>query len=126
MNRRSLLLLVLLLPACDNNPATEAEDFDELAKMGEEIELIVADTECSGVEDCRYIGIGSKPCGGNWRFLVYSATATDTVALRVHVEAYNRREDQLNRKWGRMSDCAVPPAPILECVDARCVDVRGR
>ena len=54
------------------------------------------DTSVCGEEyECRYIGVGSKPCGGPWEFLFYT-TSIDTLELQSLVAAYNALEADYN------------------------------
>ena len=67
----------------DNNgdQRTEEGDRAQLAEMRREINALVGDAAGTSIEDCRYAGVGSKPCGGPWEFIVYSASSTDSTAL---------------------------------------------
>lgn len=116
--------LWVTMTGCGSDEQDEAADQTELEKMEAEVLELIGDATCSDVSECRYIAFGAKPCGGPWRYLVYSATSVDTIAVAEAVAAYNARNDQLNRRWGWISDCGVPPSPQLDCVDGRCVDVR--
>ena len=75
----------------DNNgdQRTEEGDRAQLAEMRREINALVGDAAGTSIEDCRYAGVGSKPCGGPWEFIVYSASSTDSTALAEKLTAYN-------------------------------------
>lgn len=135
MKRFTLLLLAALplVAACqylpideilgkDDKEEQEERDRRRLERMRAEIEDI-AQTACEDVEDCRFIGLGSKPCGGPWRYLVYSASSTDVERLRDKVTAYNRFEAQMNRRYGYISDCSLAAEPAVDCVEGHCVDL---
>lgn len=124
----------LLSTACDRFPIgdifnldlgakQEQKDRRQLRKMRAAIDEAVGEAGCEDVEDCRFIALGAKPCGGPWEYLVYSVTQTDAVGLAEQVAAYNRFESQMNSKYGYASDCALPPEPQLGCVEGRCVDL---
>lgn len=115
------LLFAPTLVSCDQEAAEEARDRAELVDMRAQILAAVGDGS-DDVSDCRYIGLGDKPCGGFWQYLVYSVSATDTVALRTMVANYNAFENAMNRKYGYASDCSVPRPPVLERQEGRCVD----
>ena len=51
-----------------------------LAVMRQEVDALVGDA-CGALEDCRYVGIGAKPCGGPWEYIIYSTAVTDSAAL---------------------------------------------
>ena len=59
----------------------------------------------ASIEDCRYAGLGSKPCGGPWVYIVYSASSTDSTALTERLTAYNAFEDEMNERYLYISDC---------------------
>ena len=124
------------LTACDRIPMTEIlagardkqeeeqnRDKSELEQAREDIYAMVGGAECETVADCRFIGLGDKPCGGPWEFLVYSVTQTDSVELADVVAEYNALEQSINQKHGYGSDCSVPNEPTLGVADRRCVDL---
>ena len=135
-----------LLAACErlrldqvlgrDDDSGEKRDRSRLERMRAEIDQMVAQAACDGLEkpcgtptceneeeDCRYIGIGAKPCGGPWEFLVYSARTVDEEALRKKVAAHNEFEDRMNRTYGYASDCSLPSPPKIGCVEGRCADL---
>ena len=67
------------------------------------------------------MGLGSKPCGGPWEYLVYSASSTDSTALAERLTAYNAFEAGMNQRYEYFSDCSVPNEPVLAYRDGRCV-----
>jgi len=80
---------------------------------------------CTGNSQCRYIGLGSKACGGPQQILVYSASL-DTVKLLKMILQYNADEDRYNRKWGVISDCSLPTSPdSVVCLNGACVGYRN-
>jgi hypothetical protein len=80
---------------------------------------------CAINSQCRYTGLGSKPCGGPWSYLVYS-TSVDTSKLLIKVSEYNASEDRYNRKWGIYSTCDVTPSPdSIRCLNGICVGYRN-
>ena len=107
----------------DNNgdQRTEEGDRAQLAEMRREINALVGDAAGTSIEDCRYAGVGSKPCGGPWEFIVYSASSTDSTALAEKLTAYNAFEAEMNELYGYASDCSLPNEPVLAYRDGRCV-----
>ena len=89
--------------------------------MRREIDALVGDAAGASIEDCRYAGVGSKPCGGPWEYVIYSASSTDSTALAERLTAYNAFEAEMNERYGLASDCSVPNAPVLAYRDGRCV-----
>lgn len=135
-----------LLAACEylrldevlgrDDDSREERDRRRLERMRVEIDEMVVQSACDGLEkpcgaptceeaeeNCRYIGIGAKPCGGPWEFLVYSASTVDEETLRKKVESHNEHEDRMNRTYGYASDCSLPNPPEIGCVEGRCVDL---
>ena len=70
------------------NPLSEAEEQEQLAALRAEIESMIG---LDGpVATCRALGLGAKPCGGPWRYVIYSTARTDSAALVEKVERRNR------------------------------------
>lgn len=107
----------------DNNgdQRTEEDDRAQLAEMRREIDALVGDAAGASIEDCRYSGLGSKPCGGPWEYVIYSASSTDSTALAERLTAYNAFEAEMNEHYGYASDCSVPNESVLAYKDGRCV-----
>ena len=110
-------------PVGDNNSDQRTEEGDraQLAEMRREIDALVGDTAGASIADCRYAGVGSKPCGGPWEFIIYSASSTDSTALAERLTAYNDFEAEMNERYGYASDCSVLNEPVLAYKDGRCV-----
>lgn len=113
---RSIALLLsigifFMAPGCDSGSA----DRDDLAALEAEILQMIGDASASDVSFCREIAFGSKPCGGPWKYLVYSTAKTDSLALANMVAKYNQMEKDINERDGGVSDCAfvVPPGVAL-------------
>ena len=119
--------IAVSLVACgDSDPVgddqrTEEGDRTQLAEMRREIDALVGDAAGASIADCRYAGVGSKPCGGPWEFIIYSASSTDSTALAEKLTAYNAFEAEMNDRYGYASDCEVPNTPVLAYRDGRCV-----
>lgn len=128
MNMRLLALIVMsisiciFLVACDLY-YTEEVDRARLEGMRQDIIEFIGEPTCRDSTDCRYIAFGDKPCGGPWEYLIYSASEVDTLELQSMVESYNRFNEELNRRYGWVSDCSVPPVPNLGCREGLCVDL---
>lgn len=102
---------------------SERLDLKRLEEMEEEIDALIGTAPCEGGSDCRYIAFGAKPCGGPWKYKVYSASGVDTDLLEDLVEEYRELNVMVNRLHGLMSDCSIPPVPIATCHKGRCIDV---
>lgn len=117
-----LFVLVFALSACNENTDLEDQDKDIviLKELKNEILDLANKNICSGDEDCEFVGLGSKPCGGFWSYVVYSSSS-DTEELLNKVEYYNNFEKDLNAKYNLISDCslALPPIGFI-CEDGKC------
>jgi hypothetical protein len=116
------LFIPLFFVACSDNSAltTQEEEKKMIDKLKTEIVALVENSNCSEEYTCKFVGLGSKPCGGHWKYLLYSS-AVDTIKLLTKVEDCNRLENDFNQKWGVISDCSfvMPPESVI-CEDGKC------
>jgi len=119
------LSLFLFSTQCEDDvlPRNQENDQQELALLKTEIEDLANTSVCGDTFECKYIGLGTKPCGGPWNYLVYS-TSINTEQLESLVESYNNKETDYNINWNIASDCAIinPPTNIT-CENNTCVAV---
>jgi hypothetical protein len=99
---------------------SEEEDQARLKEMADAIVEYIGTPYCSGEGDCRYIGVGSKPCGGPWCYLIYSASTVNIGHLENLVGVHDAFEAHMNIKYGYASTCDVPSRPVLECHEGIC------
>jgi len=125
LKKTFFVIMLLLFVACDEQ-RTQEDDFAKLTDMKQTILIVAGDASANDSTDCRYVGLGAKACGGPWEYLIYSAVNTDTLLLLELVKNYNQFEDELNRKYGRTSDCSIPSPPTIGLVNGRCVDLNKR
>ena len=128
MRMRIQLLLVVasvILVGGSCETLTPESDRGALDARRQEIIAFAKSGTCTANSQCRFTGLGSKPCGGPREFIVYS-TSLDTVKLFQMIAQYNQDEDAYNRKWGLVSDCSLPPLPdSIACVNGVCVKYRN-
>ena len=105
----------------DCREGTEAGDRAQLAEMRREIDALIGGAAGASIEDCRYMGLGDKPCGGPWEYVIYSVSSTDSTALAERVTAYNAFEEEMNRRYMYISDCMYEMPPVLVYRDGRCL-----
>lgn len=120
-----LCLLLLFSTQCEDDitPPTQEDELQELIDLKTEIENFASTPICDDTFECKFIALGSKPCGGPWSYLVYS-TSIDTNRLESLVEGYNQKESIYNTKWNIASDCAlVNPPTSVTCENNICVAV---
>ena len=108
-------------PTEEGEQRTEEGDRAQLVEMRREIDALVGDAEGASIADCRYAGLGSKPCGGPWEYIVYSVSSTDSTVLSNRLAAYDAFEAEMNMRYGYASDCSVPNIPVLAYKDGRCI-----
>lgn len=106
----------------DDNTADSQDNAQaQLTSLKSEIEFLAQTSVCNDANTCKFIGLGSKPCGGPWGYLIYS-TSIDTEKLEQLVKNYNKKEKDFNTKWGIISDCAIANPPSnLKCENNICV-----
>ncbi|MCB0449222.1 MAG: hypothetical protein KDC97_03805 [Confluentibacter sp.] len=107
----------------DNLPTSKESEQKALNNSKKAIEALAGTSVCNETTTCKFIALGSKPCGGPWSYLVYS-TSIDVKKLETMVEAYNKSEAAFNQKWNIASDCAyaMPPASV-NCENNTCVAI---
>ena len=91
-----------------------------LDTMRREIIELIGTPSCGGVGECRYIGLGVKPCGGVWEYLIYSTATIDAVELKYRVSRYNAFNKGYNRRYNIASDCMYVLPPEVGCVEGTC------
>ncbi|MEN8007864.1 MAG: hypothetical protein ABFS42_12665 [Candidatus Krumholzibacteriota bacterium] len=130
MNRLTRMIPVIAivcvagLAACnDEDPFDEDADRARLDKMEAEIDELIGEANCKDFQECRSIAFGDKPCGGPWKYKIFSKASVDSVRLADMVRDYNKFNVTLNRRYGWMSDCMVVVQPGTDCLDGRCVAV---
>lgn len=99
----------------------ESDDRTRLKKLAQEIMDEIGTPKADRVEQCRSIGFGAKPCGGPWRYLVYSRRVSDSEKLQTLVAQYNALQRKINEEEGIASDCSAvgPPTIVLEGGECR-------
>lgn len=116
--------LFLMAFQCEEDViSTQENDKQVLNDFKKEIEDLAATSICNDNYTCKFIALGSKPCGGSWSYLVFS-TSIDVERLENMVANYNTKEADFNKKWGVNSDCSVSlPPTSLNCENNTCVAI---
>jgi hypothetical protein len=104
---------------------TIEEDRAKLEAMRKAIINLMGTPSCRDDGECRYIGLGAKPCGGVWEYLVYSTAKVDANVLRYLVCRYNAFNDGFNRRYNIASDCMFVMPPRVGCVEGVCAALDG-
>ena len=119
-----LLVLSLVLSSLACSHAVEMEDQERdlviLSELKNEILNLADKNICVDDQECSFVGLGSKPCGGYWSYLAYSdSKQVDNLLSRVAY--YNKFEKELNSKWSLVSDCSfVLPLSSIICENGKC------
>ncbi|MFG6685443.1 hypothetical protein ACGK9U_02585 [Mariniflexile sp. HNIBRBA6329] len=107
----------------DDNVTTQESEQNALIASKKAIEDLAATSVCNDTYECKFIALGSKPCGGPWGYVVYS-TSIDTEKLKKMVETHNKNEADYNKKWGAASDCMfVTPPTSVNCENNNCIAI---
>lgn len=118
-------VLAFLVIYCDDSGDTSKQEAEKavIDKLKIEIKQLAETSVCSDEYKCFYVGIGSKPCGGFWEYIIYS-DSIDIVNFLADIEKLNALEKTYNEKYMIQSDCfmAMPPSS-MECVEGKCVGV---
>jgi len=118
-----LFTLIFLVNYCDDSVDILTQEAEKavIDKLKIEIKKLADTSVCSDENKCFYVGIGSKPCGGFWEYIIYS-DSIDIVSFLAKIETLNELEKTYNEKHMIQSDCymAMPPS-TLECIDGKCV-----
>ena len=113
-------LLLFLSFSCAKTDDVASSDTEQLTKLETDINDFIKDKSCGAERTCGVIGFGSKPCGGNWKYLVYSLNAANEKILVIKVTTYNDLQKAINIKNGAISDCSLAIKPDVICKDGIC------
>ncbi|WP_308991582.1 hypothetical protein QLS71_006075 [Mariniflexile litorale] len=116
-------LIFMAFQCEDDTASTKESQQQDLSVSKKAIEDLAATSICNETFTCKFIALGSKPCGGPWGYLVYS-TSVNIEKLENMVLNYNKKESDFNKKWGVASDCMylMPPTKV-NCENNTCVAV---
>jgi len=91
-----------------------------LDSLKTDIQALALESKCSEESTCFSIGLGAKPCGGYWEYLVYS-NSIDVVDFLAKIKNYNKLEKEYNEKYNILSDCFLILAPSkIVCENGKC------
>jgi len=118
-------LLAFLVIYCDDSGSLSLQESEKqvIDNLKVEVKAMAEASICSEEYTCYSVGIGAKPCGGFWEYIIYS-NSIDIVTFLTKIESLNELEKAYNEKYSIQSDCfmAMPPSSI-DCVDGKCVGV---
>lgn len=88
---------------------------DGRPQLEAQIRAATADLSCDNDDDCSFIPFGSKPCGGPWKYMLFSRKTTDEQALIAMTEKYNMMDKYYNEKTEQLGDCHMVMPPAVSC-----------
>lgn len=116
------VFLTFLAIDCSNGESIVSQEVEKSAldALAKEIIVLAEASICAENYTCDTIGFGSKPCGGNWEYLVYS-NSINVAEFIAKVNTYNELEKKYNVKYEIISDCSLvtPPDEII-CENGKC------
>ncbi|MGO4771939.1 hypothetical protein ACEN2I_09760 [Flavobacterium sp. W22_SRS_FK3] len=123
MKKLSFIVFVfcLLLSSCSSDESSQEEETKNLEKMYNEIiTLSLSNSEpCTNPKEWFIASIGSKPCGGDGAYILYSKK-TNINTFFAKVKKYTEAQNTYNKKWGIGSDCSITVKPTgVECIDGK-------
>ncbi len=122
-----LVFLTFLATDCAGTDDIASQEVEKksMEKLANEIKAMADASVCSEGSTCAFIGFGSKPCGGNLEYLVYS-NSIDVADFLAKVKTYNALEKKYNIEYGKISDCSlVSPPQGLSCKNGKCIAVNN-
>ncbi|KYG82821.1 hypothetical protein [Roseivirga echinicomitans] len=105
----------------DKNTTLE-EAMGMLEEIQSDIQGIVSDKSCDGSGDCKVLAYGKKACGGPSTYVIYGSKI-DEALLEKKSNEYTALQDEMNKRYGLISDCSLMYIPEATCVDGKCVIV---
>ncbi len=123
---RTILLMIITaieLFACSSD--TQPYNKAGVDQRYQTVYSLAQDLSCTDSSVCSSIGIGSKPCGGPWKYLVYSTATVAEENLKSAVADLNSYEAGYNQQESLLSDCSVAPQANPSCVNNKCADLNA-
>jgi len=125
--KQALFIVVsglLIGPAAYSADAPQKLDkrIAQRARLNDEVLRLSQPLTCKADSDCASLAMGSKPCGGPWKFVLYSKRNSKIPALKKKLDEYNKLDQKINESQQVMSDCSVAIEPILKCEKSMCID----
>jgi len=102
--------------ACAAEPPAPAPLPTTAASLLPPIKALIGDAACDSNEQCRSIGVGSKPCGGPSGYMAWSTKQTDGKALQAQVDRHAKAQREEDQRAGMNSNCLFTPDPGARCV----------
>lgn len=108
-----LIVIVIFSTAC--NGSKQVKESSSLIALKNTINKLTLDKSCDYSSHCKSIAYGSKPCGGSYKYLIYSIKNTDTAKLAPIIMQHNKLEAENNIRNNAVSDCMMAMPSELTC-----------
>ena len=123
----TLALPIFCLLATGTSKTLTVEEMTERrSTLNDEVMALTQPLTCKSNYNCATIEMGTKPCGGPWKHILYSKTNSKNSALKKKITEYNKLDQKINEATQVMSDCAMMLPPEPKCVNRLCVDTTAR
>lgn len=120
----ALFLVLQSFQCTDTNDTSNLITSEQLENTELEIKNYINSFGCSESVGCNYIAFGDKPCGGPWKYLVFS-NSVNLTKLQEMVANYNEMNRLYNIQTNAISDCmAVMPPTEVKCVNGVCTIIK--
>ena len=106
----TVLLISILIISCNDDDSDREREEQNLNELLAEIEDLANSESCTDPSDWTYTGYGSKACGGPVGYIAYPTTI-DTAAFLEKVAAHRMAQQEFNRRWDVVSNCALVDEP---------------
>jgi len=116
----ALLIISITCVGGENDNSRINEIKIKLESISKEIESLIGEAKCDNDNQCSYIEIGQKPCGGPAGHKIYSSKVTDTTKLLKASQEHIKLSNEFNMITGLASDCSVEVPPTVVC-NNKCV-----
>ncbi len=123
--RNLFLILSLGLMASSafaEGPAKVDKTIAKRARLNDEVLRLSQPLKCSSDADCAALPMGSKPCGGPWKYVLYSKKNAKVAKLQKKLDEYNTLDQKVNAANQMVSDCMMTMEPVLKCSNSMCID----
>lgn len=108
------------------NPSAQAPISREtIQNTRQQLNTLIADTQCDNSSQCQVLPAGSRACGGPSSYIVYSSKTVNTDQVELLAAKITEQESKFNAQNDMMSICQHLSAPSTQCTENKCVKIEG-
>ncbi len=118
----------LKIPTDASQPIKTSEkevSVNDIKTAKKELNALIANTQCDTSAQCKVMPVGSKACGGPSDYVVYSTKAANEGQVSSLAKQITALEKAYNTQNEMMSTCQHLTAPSTQCVENKCVKLKG-